>query len=180
MVPRPGLHFGAVPALQGQEVMVVPVQHMRGIPAGVQADAELAFALRERGPRVQWLFPDTLRSITSRSPGIDIPLETLPVGAFLQAEVERVGDPLYGHLRRLNALTGAPLALIPVQLRYRSQPESVEGEVLEPAMELAASLVHVQSGRVLWFGIVDGTPGEVDDPGTLASAADALARVVAW
>lgn len=179
VVPRAGMQFGAVPDLQGREVMVVPVQTVRGVPTGIQPDAELAFALEERAPGVRWLFPDTLRRFTARNPGIDIDLDRLPVGIFLQAQVEQVGDPLYGHLRRLSALTDVPLVLIPVRLHYRSERQVVDEEVLEPAMELAAALVHVRSGRVLWFGIVDGAPGAADDPGTLASAADALARAVA-
>lgn len=178
VVPRAGMQFGAVPDLTGREVMVVPVQTARGVPTGIQPDAELEFALRERGSRVRWLFPDTLRRFTARNPGIDIALDRLPVGIFLRAQVEQVGDPLYGHLRRLGAITGAPLVLIPVRLRYRSEPVRVEERVLEPAMELSAALVHVRSGRVLWFGIVDGAPGGAGDPATLASTADALARAV--
>lgn len=179
MTPRPGLQYGRVPNLQGQQVMVAPFQIRNGVPSGVQPEAELAFALRQRADRVRWLLPDTLRTITARNPGIDIELERLPVNAFLGAQVERVGDPLYGHLRRLNALTGAPLVLIPVSLRYRSGPREIDGRVLEPAMEITATLIHVRSGRVIWYGIVDGEPGDADDPRTLASAVDALARVVA-
>lgn len=157
--------------------MVVPVQSVSGLPAGVEPDAELGFALRERGPEVRWLLPDTLRRIAARNPGIETALDRLPVSVFLQREVQRVGDPLYGHLRRLSALTGSPLVLIPVQAHHRSARE-VEGRVLEPAVELAAALIHVRSGRVLWFGIVDGAPGAPGDPSALASAADALALAV--
>lgn len=178
LVPRPGLQYGAMPNLQGREVMVAPFQVRLGVPSEVQPEAELAFALRQRAGEVRWFLPDTLRAITGRNPGIDIALERLPVTSFLQAQVERVGDPLYGHLRRLNALTGVPLVLIPVRLRYRSRTQVVDDRVLEPAMEITATLVHVRSGRVLWYGIVDGAPGEPNDPRTLASAVDALARVV--
>lgn len=158
--------------------MVAPVQRQSGLGREVRPDAELQFALQERGPAVRWLFPDTLRSITGRSPGIDVALDRLPVDVFLRAEVRRVGDPLYGHLRRLNGLTGAPLILIPVRVRHRPPGEEVEGEVLEPAVEIAGALIEIRSGRVLWFGIVDGGSGASDDPRALASAADALARAV--
>lgn len=178
-VPTPGTTFGAVPNLQGQSVMVLPVQIRQEVPASVDAGPELRFALEQRGPSVRWLFPDTLRTITARSPGIQAPLEGLPVGVFFQAQVERIGDPLYGHLRRLGALASSPLVLIPIRLRYRSMPETVGDRVFEPAMELTAVLIHIQSGRVLWFGIVDGSTGGPTDPRSLASAADRLARVVA-
>lgn len=178
-VPTPGTAVGAVPNLQGRSVMVLPTQIRQGIPPSVSADSELRFALEQRGPSVEWLFPDTLRTITSRSPGITAPLEGLPVGIFLRARVERIGDPLYGHLRRLSALTSSPLALIPIRLRYRETPEAIGDQVFEPAMELMAVLLHVQSGRVLWFGVVDGATGGPTDPRSLASAADRLARVMA-
>lgn len=178
VVPAPGLTFGTPPALDGQAVMVVPIQSVRGVSAGTRPDAELAFALRERDARVRWLFPDTLRRMVARNPAVDIALDRLPVASFLQARVERIGDPLYGHLRRLAGLSGAPLVLIPVRLRYRSETVEVDDRVLEPAMELTAALVHIRTGRVLWFGILDGETGDRNDPRVLASTADALARAV--
>ncbi|MFW6199474.1 MAG: hypothetical protein ACOC8K_02780 [Gemmatimonadota bacterium] len=178
-VPTPGTSFGGVPNLQGQSVMVLPVQIRQGVPeSSVDMDSELRFALEERGASVRWLFPDTLRTITSRNPGIEAPLEGLPVGVFLQGRVERIGDPLYGHLRRLGVLASSPVAVIPVRLRYRPTPETVGDQVFDPAMELTAALIHLQSGRVLWFGIVDGATGGPADQRSLASAADRLARIL--
>lgn len=173
ITPEAGLSFGQPPLLQGRQVMVLPLQQTRGVPSSMRPESELVFALRERAPRVDWILPDRLREIAARTPGIDLSLENLPVGAFLQVEVQRVGDPLYGHLRRLGGLTGADLALLPIQVRFRSRTAD-----MPPAMEIAASLVDVRSGRVYWFGIVDGAAGEADDPATLASAADALARTL--
>lgn len=177
-IPTPGTSVGAVPNLESQAVMVLPVQIEQGVPPSVEPDQELRFALEQRGPSVNWLFPDTLRTITGRNPGIDVPLEGLPVGIFLRMQVERIGDPLFGQIRRLNALTSAPLVLIPVRLRYRQMPEAVGDQVFEPAMELTAVLLHARSGRVLWFGVVDGATGGPEDPRTLATAADRLARTM--
>lgn len=178
VAPAPGLSFGAPPALDGRPVMVVPIQSVRGVPSDARPDAELAYALRERDARVRWLFPDTLRRMVDRNPAVDIALDRLPVASFLQARVERVGDPLYGHLRRLAALTEAELVLIPVRLRYRAQPVEVDDRVLAPAMEFTAALVHIRTGRVLWFGILDGDSVEREDPRALPTVAGALARAV--
>lgn len=177
-VPTPGTSTGLVPNLERQSVMVLPVQIQQGVPPSAEADRELRYALEQHGPSVNWLFPDTLRTITGRNPGIDVRLEGLPVGIFLRAQVERIGDPLFGQIRRLNALTSAPVVLIPVRLRYRSTPEAVGDQVFEPAMELTAALLHARSGRVFWFGVVDGATGGPEDPRTLATAADRLARAV--
>ena len=177
-MPTPGTSTGVVPNLESQSVMVLPIQIHQNVPATDEADRELRYALEQHGPSVDWLVPDTLRTITERNPAIDVPLEGLPVGIFLRAQVERIGDPLFGQIRRLNALTSAPVVLIPVRLRYRSTPEAIGDQVFDPAMELSVALLHARSGRVLWFGVVDGATGGPEDPRTLATAADRLARAI--
>lgn len=167
--PGAGSSRGAVPDLFGIPVMVLPVQTTRGLTG--DATAELVYALRTRGQAMRWLMPDTLRSRLARTPTMDVPLETLPVGIFLRTEVDRLGDPMFGYLRRLNALTGGKVALIPVEARYRPATAERPG-----AVEFVAALVSAESGRVGWFGIVEGEPGEASSGRALASAADALAR----
>ncbi len=166
-----GSESGSVPDLRGRRVMLFPVQMVRGIAGGLDPELELAFALTGRGSQVLWVLPGEMRSAVARSPGLQMEVDALPVGIFLQAEVERVGDPLFGYLRRLAALTGADLALIPVQVRYREAVDTIPG-----ATEIVAALLSARNGRVYWFGIVEGQGGGPDDPGSLASAADALAR----
>ncbi|MFG1690656.1 hypothetical protein ACGF5M_00635 [Gemmatimonadota bacterium] len=169
--PVAGSESGGVPDLRGRQVMLFPVQSVRGLAEDMDAELELAFALTGRGSQVLWILPAEIRSALARSPGLQVPIDALPVGMFLQAEVDRVGDPLFGYLRRLGALTGADLALIPVEIRYRAAADTVPG-----ATEIAAALLSARNGRVFWFGVVEGQGGGADDPGSLASAADALAR----
>jgi hypothetical protein len=169
--PDAGASRGAVPDLVGVPVMIMPVQATRGV-AG-DATAELVDALRARAEGMRWIIPDTLRSALARSPMLDVPLDALPVGVFLRVQVNRLGDPMFGYLRRLNALTGAPIALIPVEVRYRPATAERPG-----AVEFVAALVSAESGRVGWFGVVEGEPGEAGSPRALASAADALARLI--
>ena len=169
--PEAGSEIGGVPDLRGRRVMLFPVQSGRGLAGGLDPELELAFALTGRGSQVLWILPAEMRSALARSPGLQMEVDALPVGIFLQAEVERVGDPLFGYLRRMGALTGADLALIPVEVRYRAAADTIPG-----ATEIAAALLNVRNGRVYWFGIVEGQGGGPEDPGSLASAADALAR----
>jgi hypothetical protein len=152
--------------------MVLPVQDARGV--GGDVDAELAFGLKDRGPGVEWIFPDKLQDALDRSPAISTSLHRLAVGTFEAAEVRRVGDPLYGDLRRLGALVDGEVAFIPVSAT--PQPDST-GAV---AVRLSAALVHVRTGRVLWFGVVAGDTGPPEDPRALASAVDRLARTLLW
>ena len=166
--PEPGTEPGPPPDLRGRSVLVLPIQLLEGVPPGLTADAELAHALQSRGETVRWAFPPELERALARSPGLNARMYGLPVGSFLLAEVERVGDPLYGDVRRLTALVGSDIALIPVELRFLE----------EGAYRLTVALMNPTTGRVLWFGVVEGGSGGVDDPGTLASVADALARAL--
>jgi hypothetical protein len=148
--------------------MVLPVQLRTGLAREAPIDLELAHALRTRGEDVSWVFPPELEEILQRSPGVRARLRGLPVTMFLQAEVNRIGDPLYGTLSRLAGLTGADVALLPVK---------VEGEE-DGGLSLGAALIGIRTGRVSWYGVVKGRPGPANDPGTLASAAEMLARVL--
>ncbi|NJD20421.1 MAG: hypothetical protein FIA95_14215 [Gemmatimonadetes bacterium] len=170
-VPQPGSSQGTPPDLRGSIVMVLPFQSTTGI-AG-DADAELAFALRDRAPGVTWVLPPRLQQALDRSPGLQVRIHGLQVGVFSSAEVERVGDPLFGDLLRLGSLVDAEAALVP--LRAWTVPGEGGTRVLG-----SAALIHVRTGRVLWFGVVEGTPAEADDPAALASAVDALARTLLW
>jgi hypothetical protein len=166
--PGPGESTGRVPELRGQSVMVLPFQIRRGI-AG-DPDAELAFALATRDPAVEWILPETMRAALRASPGLDARLEDLPVDVFLQTEVDRVGDPVFGVLRRLGALTGSDLALLPVLIAATSGPDGGA-----PSVEIAVALIAIRSGRVLWYGVEAGA-GAGSDPAALAGAMEALGR----
>jgi hypothetical protein len=174
-LPAPGAPTGPVPDLRGARVMLFPIQALEGVAA--EADAELAFALARRQAGVEWVLAEDMRRAGSSSPGLDIRIEGLPVGVFMQAEVRRVGDPLFGYLRRMGALVSSDVALVPVRARYRSgSPPGSDRPAVAPGIEIAAALIAVRTGDVLWFGVEDGDPGAGDDPRVLASAAEALSR----
>ena len=153
--------------------MVLPAQIVDGVPEPV--DPEIVFALREHGEGIDWVMPDEIRRQVDRTPGMDLKVDALPVGVFLRAEIERIGDPLFGYIRRLAALTDADLAVIPVQVRYRTADEETTS-----AVEIVTTVLDAVSGRVYWTGVVDGDEGPADDLGTLASTANNLARRLAW
>jgi len=164
----PGETRGAVPDLRGRRVLVLPVQLREGVPPEVTVDEELAYALQARSDRVSWVFPAEVERMLRRSPNVQANLHNLPVGIFLQTEVRRIGDPLYGEIRRLTILAGADVAIIPVQLRYGD----------DGAYHLVTALLHPVTGRVLWFATIDGEAGASDSPGALATMADAYSRAL--
>jgi hypothetical protein len=168
-----------VPDLRGQRVMLYPVQALEGL--GAEIDAEVVFALTQRGGEVDWIRADAMRRALATSPGLDVKLEGLPVGVFMQTEVRRVGDPLFGYLRRMGALVDSDLALIPVLARQRPgsavTPQSTPGTLINaPYVEVAATVLNIRNGQVLWFGVVAGEGADPGDPRGLATAAEALAR----
>ncbi len=157
------------PSLVSRRVMVLPVQDVVGVSGRV--DDELAFALAGRGDEVLWIPVDRVRAAVGRAPAMEIPLDALPVEQFLQIEVRRIGDPLYGILRRAAALVDAEVALIPVQLRARPDEAERPG-----AVEVRVALIQVLTGRVLWYGVEQGRAGDGTDPAALASAMETMAR----
>jgi hypothetical protein len=152
--------------------MLLPVQDVRGIDG--DADAELAFGLRDRGVGVTWILPRQLDEALRRSPGLDTRTRGLAVGMFSAAEVRRIGDPLYGELRRLATLVDAGVALIPLSA------EGVPGQDGTVAVRLSVAVAEVRTGRVLWFGVVEGDPHPIGDPRGLASGVDRLAQTLLW
>ncbi|GMR14275.1 MAG: hypothetical protein BMS9Abin29_2520 [Gemmatimonadota bacterium] len=170
--PQPGAMRGFVPDLRGTRVMVMPLQRRTGLRDDL--DPEIAFALKAKGAGANWILPDELARMLARSPGLDVPLSALPVGVFVTREVNRVGDPLYGYLRRAAAVSDAQVVLIPVQARRRVE---LDGSYI---VEIMATLLDVRRGRVIWFGVVEGQPGSADDFQIAASAVDALASMLLW
>lgn len=166
------------PDLTGRAVMVLPAQPA---PAARRDrlsgevitgfDAELAYWLEERAPRVRWTFAPELRRALARNAMLNIDVDALAVGSFHRAQVRNIGDPLLGDLRRLGAVVDARLALVPVAVNYVEQAEGGRGEA-------AFALIDTYGGRVLWYGVVAGDAGPVGDSETAASLARAAARAL--
>lgn len=158
----------AAPGLAGQRVVVFPVQEA-AMPE--EATRELAFALEARRGTGRWTMPDALARALERSPGLNVPLDALPVAVFNRAEVRRIGDPLYGIIRRAASVTDATAALIPVSVGWR--PATPEAPA---SVEVLAAVVDVTTGRVVWLDRTDAPAESPDDPGGIPRAMDLLAR----
>lgn len=173
--PEPGVSRGVPPDLRGRRVILLPVQLVVGV-AG-DPDAELAFTLADVGDDVDWVREDEIQDAMRRSPTVQTRTRGLPVGVFLQAEVDRIGDPLYGYLRRMEALVEADAILLPVAATYEPN-QAIPGS--GPRVRLTAALVEPRTGRVIWFGIEEGEEFDNADPRSLASAVENLSRTLFW
>ena len=170
--PEPGTVRGFAPDLRGRRVLLLPVQQNVGVPG--DPDAELAYGLRERGSGVEWVLPSEVDEMLARSPTVQARTRGLPVGTFTVAEVERVGDPLYGELRRMASLVAADIVLLPVQVAVQA---ALGGE---PPIRFWTALIEVRTGQVMWFAILEGEGFPRGDPRALASAVEEVARTLLW
>lgn len=170
--PEPGTVRGFAPDLRGRRVLVLPVQQNLGVLG--DPDAELAYGLQARGAGVEWVLPAEVDEVLARSPAVQARTRGLPVGTFTVAEVERVGDPLYGELRRMASLVSADVVLLPVQ----AAAESAAGG--EPRVRFWTALIEVRTGNVMWFSVLEGESFPRGDPRGLASAVEELARTLLW
>ena len=168
------------PILAGMTVMVFPVQY-GSVPVGQEGmlhipidrqklDAELAYWLPQNARTVKWVLPEAMQRMISRSPTLDIDINNLAVGVFRQAQVKRVGDPLFGDLRRLAAVMNARLAIIPVAAeQIGTHPDSAR-------VQVATAVIDAHEGTVIWFGIIESEPDARGAEAGNASAAQAMAR----
>jgi hypothetical protein len=161
--------------LNGQGVLVVPVQSIRGLSVDQErATAELLFALGERDPAVRWVPPQALRRSLANSPGFAQDPGRLPDDPFLHHGDRVMVEPLAGILRRYTALMDLRLALYPRDARWIPAPAG-GGYV-----RMSAVVLDTRSARVVWYGEADGETVPAPDDAALASAAGALAaRMIA-
>ncbi len=180
-------------ALGGTTVMVLPAQPGRGASPDLAAafDAELAFWLADRAPRVHWVPAADVEKFVARSPAVRVDLHDLDVRQFEHMRVQRIGDPLFGDVHNLGGVFDARLALIPASLAYLTPADSATRPVTRVAgkaaptpipapgrMEVTAAVVSTFGGEVVWLGVVAGDPAPSDSPEAVASAARALARAL--
>jgi hypothetical protein len=163
----PGWERGTVPGFQGERVLLLPVQDAGGVG---EFDRELEYALRARSPEIQWVGTATIERLAGEAGRLGADPSDLPVGAFEQGRLDRVGDPLYGALYRLAAFGDARFALLPLSTRREPTEDGRESVTVD------VLLLEPRTGRVLWQGLVRG---EGAAPGTPASAASAAERVAA-
>jgi hypothetical protein len=171
----------SAPSLAGLSVLLVPVQSgpipsadstMRHWPVDRAAlEAEIAYWLKQTAGS-RWFGPDLIDRALQRSPGLDIRPRELAVGSFYRAQVKRIGDPLFGDLRRLAAVFDAQIAVVPVAAEF-------VGKTRETARLNIATAIIALDADVKWFGIIEGSEAGVGEQGAIASAAQAFVRAFA-
>lgn len=150
--------------LSGIPVMLIPARP--GEPASV--DRDLAARLKERAPGTDWILPARIDSTIRANPATRFNLAAPRRVVEVARGGRRVLDPLYGDLRILGAILNAPVALVPVGTRART-------DALGTTVELTAVLVDIRGGRVAWMYTATGGPSETTD----AAVAEAVSLLAA-
>jgi len=145
-------------------MIVLPVQTLRmSVPewtdkVGDQraylstVDDEIAFAVRDRGLRVQWAFPPDLARSARRNPGYAVDpyaIALAPLAAVERDADKLIAEPLAGQLRAFAALFNARYALVPVELGLVPDPSGGRAS-------LHLVLIDTRAARLTWKGDVSG------------------------
>jgi hypothetical protein len=182
--PRP------LAAYATRRVIVVPTHYLRsadtlGWAARIadprdylaNVDAEIAFALGERGIKNRWVFPPALaesakRNATFAPDPYDLAAQWLRPP--MSKAPEQLFDPLASELRSLVAMhEDARYVLFPVELRFAPAEKGMGRAVLRVAV------LDARMSRISWMGDVLGDPAPEFSPALAASVAGHLADLVA-
>lgn len=189
---------------QGVPVVVLPVQAATPTPGGMwpggeatmqetldRLEAELAFAFGEERGAEGWALPDRVVERARRNPMLRVDPSRLAYQGLLKEPESgsELYEPLHGQLRKVAALFGARLIVLPLALSW--EREVVEEAAEEDAAEgegapvrasgrgratLLLALIDIRRSAVLWHGTLEGEVATPDSPATLATLAARVAR----
>jgi hypothetical protein len=167
-----------VEGLAGQQVALVPITLVATDPAAqpdslfaplhdrratlTWADSLIGEAFVGRAPEVNWVLPPALRKIARRSPGIVDDPDQMGQAMLRATRLREVPDPLRSSLRKLMAVVGGRIVMVPAALSFSSD---TSGAV---RAELSLVLADSRSGKVLWRS---GALGIAPTPGLALGAA---------
>ena len=149
-----------VEGLAGQQVALVPLTLVATDPAALPdsvfaplhdrratltwADSLIGEAFVGQAPEVNWVLPPALRKIARRSPGIVDDPDQMGQAMLRATRLREVPDPLRSSLRKLMAVVGGRIVMVPAALSFSSD---TTGAV---RAELSLVAADSRSGKVLW------------------------------
>jgi hypothetical protein len=142
-----------------------------------EVDAEIAFALGNRGLKQQWVFPDGLEAAARRNPTYAPNVHTLAAQWLrppLRRPPEQLPEPFASQVRTLVALEDdSQYLLFPVEIRFEPAGTGAERAVLNVV------LLDARRSKIVWMGDVMGDATTHFTPALAASAAEHLADLIA-
>lgn len=155
-----------VAALAGQQVAILPLTMLVADPAFEddsawtpyreravalrRADSLVSGAFESRAPEVEWVSPFELRKMARRAPGMLANPDEMGQAMLRGAKIEDVPDPLRSSLRKLAAVAGGRMVLVPAAVGFsRDSSGAVRAD-------LTLVMVDARGGRVVWRSIAHG------------------------
>jgi hypothetical protein len=115
------------------------------------ADSVIGDAFVGRGPEVRWVLPPALRKIARRAPGIVDDPDQMGQALLRAPKMRDVPDPLRASLRKLTAVVGGRMVMVPASLGFIREPD---GAV---RAELSLVAADTRSGKVVWRSVALGS-----------------------
>ena len=161
-----------VAALAGQQVAILPLTMLvadpafeddsawapyrdRG-PALRRADSLVGGAFVSRAPEVKWVSAAELRKMARRAPGMLPDPDDMGQAMLRGPKIQEVPDPLRSSLRKLAAISGGRMVLVPAALGLsRDSTGPVRAD-------LTLVMVDARGGRVIWRSIAHGIGPSAD------------------
>ena len=153
--------------LAGQQVAVVPLTLVATDPAFQSdtlfdryrdrrvtlswADSVIGDAFVARAPEVKWVLPPALRKIARRAPGIVDDPDQMGQALLRARKMRDVPDPLRASLRKLTAVVGGRMVMVPASLGFTRE---ADGAV---RAELSLVAADTRSGKVVWRSVTLGS-----------------------
>ncbi|HEX6534502.1 MAG TPA: hypothetical protein VF041_07890 [Gemmatimonadaceae bacterium] len=142
-----------------------------------EVDAEIAFALGNRGLKDRWVFPERLAEAARRNPTYAPDIHAL-AAQWLRPPLRRVPEqfpePFASEVRTLIALEdNSQYLLFPVEIRFEPAGAGAERAVL------TVVLLDARRSKIVWMGDVMGDASTHFTPALAASAAEHLADLIA-
>jgi hypothetical protein len=196
-------------AFMSRPVLVLPTRYLGGdgalgwsVQLGDPAtylgdlDAEIAFALKQRGIDKLWILPPAIVRSVRRNPGFAVDPHDLSADWLrppLEKPPEQLPEPFASQLRSLVALQeGAQYVLYPVEVRF--EPIGVEGRQSSSGPTEAAegtgvrtqgravlriALIDARRQKIVWMADVVSDPYPSFSPALAASVAEHLVDLIA-
>lgn len=160
-------------------------------------DAEIAFALEQRGVDKQWIMPPAIARSVRRNPGFATDPHDLSADWLrppLKKPPEQLPEPFASQLRSLVALQeGARYVLYPVEVRFEAAGPAGEqppgggpagsgggaGASTQGRAVLRIALLDARRQKIVWMADVVSDPYPSFSPALAASVAEHLADLIA-
>ena len=163
-VPLIPLTLLAIDPAAENDSLFAPYRDRR--PALLRADSLIGEAFEARGPEVKWVLPPALRKVARRAPGIVDDPDQMGQALLRSPKLKDVPDPLRASLRKLTAVAGGRVVMVPAALGFSRGPDG------RPHAELSLVAADTRSGKVLWRSLAIGSGATPD--AALTAALDAV------